>query len=130
MANDLVITIDGPVGAGKSVVARTLAARLGFRYLDTGAMYRAVTLKALQAGTTMEDGDALTQVARSCKIELAGSPSEPNVLLDGEDATSAIRSLDVTNNAFYPSQTPGVRERMVELQRAAAARGPPAAKHD
>ena len=124
MAGNLVIAIDGPVGAGKSVVARTLAARLGFRYLDTGAMYRAVTLKALRERADMEDPDALTRVAQSCEIELAPGPGGVRVLLDGEDVSSAIRSIEVTNNAFYPSQTPGVRARMVELQRAEASRGP------
>jgi len=124
MAETLVITIDGPVGAGKSVVARALAARLGFRYLDSGAMYRAVTLKALRAGVDMTDPDALTRLAQSSVIELGGASADTRVLLDGEDVTSAIRSLKVTNTAFHPSQTPGVRRRMVELQRAAAARGP------
>jgi len=106
------------------VVARGLAARLGFRYLDTGAMYRAVTLKALREKADMEDPDALTRVARSCDIQLVGPPGNPRVLLDGEDVSSEIRSLEVTNNVFHPSQTPGVRERMVELQRQAGARGP------
>lgn len=124
MKDDLVIAIDGPVGSGKSTVARALAARLGFRYLDTGAMYRAVTLKVLREGVDMEDADALTQVARSCRIELEATPDGTRVLLDGEDVSSAIRSLEVTNNAFRPSETPGVRKRMVELQRAVASRGP------
>ena len=106
------------------MVARGLAARLGFRYLDTGAMYRAVTLKALREKADMEDADALTRVARSCDIQLAGPPGNPRVLLDGEDVSSEIRSLEVTNHAFHPSQTPGVRERMVELQRQAGAHGP------
>ena len=124
MGSHLVIAVDGPVGSGKSTVARTLASRLGFRYLDTGAMYRAATLKALRAGADMDDAEALTAVARSCQIELAGPLDEPKVLLDGEDVTSAVRSLDVTNNTYGPSQTRGVRARMVELQRAAAERGP------
>ena len=119
----LVIAIDGPVGSGKSTVAQALAARLGFGYLDTGAMYRAVTLKALREGVDMQDPAALTRVARSCEIELAGPPDAPRVLLDGEDVSEAIRSLAVTNSAYGPSQTPGVRARMVELQREAA-RGP------
>ena len=123
MSKPLVITIDGPVGAGKSVVARRLAARLGFRYLDTGAMYRAVTLKALREKIDLADEEALTRVARAARIELAGTLDEPHVLLDGEDVTAEIRSLEVTNHSFYPSQTAGVRQRMVELQRAAAASG-------
>ncbi len=121
---NLVIAIDGPVGAGKSVVARRLAARLGFRYLDTGAMYRAVTLKALRSGVNMEDAGALTEAARSASIELGGTLESPRVLLDGADVTDAIRSLEVTNHSFYPSQAAGVRKRMVELQREAAGGGP------
>ena len=124
MDKHLVIAVDGPVGSGKSTVARTLAARLGFRYLDTGAMYRAVTLKALRNGVDMDDSEALTAVARSCEVELSGSGDAPKVLLDGEDVTEAIRSRDVTNNAYGPSQTPGVRRRMVELQRAMMNSGP------
>jgi CMP/dCMP kinase len=124
MDNHLVIAVDGPVGSGKSTVARALAARLRFRYLDTGAMYRAVTLKALRNDVDMDDAEALTAVARSCDVELSGSGDEPSVLLDGEDVTEAIRSRDVTNNAYGPSQTPGVRRRMVELQRAMAESGP------
>jgi cytidylate kinase len=124
MNERLVITIDGPVGSGKSTVARALADRLGFRTLDSGAMYRAVTLRALRAGVDMEDPAALTAVARDCDIRLAPGPDGVRVLLDGEDVTREIRSLEVTNHAFYPSQTPGVRRRMVELQRREAAAGP------
>lgn len=124
MAGNLVIAIDGPVGAGKSVVARALAKRLGFRYLDSGAMYRAVTLKALRNGVDMKDGAGLTRVARDSVIALKAAPDGVRVLLDGEDVSGAIRSLEVTNSAFGPSQTPGVRKRMVEIQRAALAGGP------
>ncbi len=124
MSQHLVIAIDGPVGSGKSTIARALAARLGIGYLDTGAMYRAVTLKALRTGIDMEDPDALTRLAASCDIRLESAPGGTRVFLDGEDVTDTIRSLEVTNNAFRPSQTPGVRKRMVELQRLAAARGP------
>ena len=124
MGKHLVIAVDGPVGSGKSTVARALATRLGFRYLDTGAMYRAVTLKALRNDVDMDDSEALTAAARSCDVELSGSGDAPRVLLDGEDVSEAIRSLDVTNNTYGPSQTPGVRSRMVELQRAMVESGP------
>ncbi len=124
MAEHLVIAIDGPVGSGKSTVARALASRLGFGTLETGAMYRAVTLKALRAGADLGDAGALTEVAQSCDIRVEGSGDGLCVLLDGDDVTEAIRSRDVTGNVFGPSQTRGVRERLVELQRAAAARGP------
>jgi len=124
MAKHLVVAIDGPVGAGKSAVARRLAARLGFRYLDTGAMYRAVTLKALEEGADLADAEELTRVARSCRIELCGPVEAPRVRLDGRDVTDAIRSLEVTNHAHHASQTPGVRRRMVELQQEMASLGP------
>jgi cytidylate kinase len=124
MRDHLVITIDGPVGAGKSVVARALAKRLGVRYLDTGAMYRAVTLKALRERVALDDPDALTRLAEGCDIRLIGEAGGTRVLLDGEDVTREIRSRAVTNHAYAPSQTPGVRARLVELQRQAAADGP------
>jgi len=124
MAGNLVIAIDGPVGAGKSAVARALAKRLGFRYLDSGAMYRAVTLKALRLGVDMRDEAALTRVAQESDIELKAAPGGVRVLLDGEDVSGPVRSLEVTNSAFGPSQTPGVRTRMVELQRGASSGGP------
>jgi len=124
MAGNLVIAIDGPVGAGKSAVARALAKRLGFRCLESGAMYRAVTLKALRNGVDMKDGAGLTRIARTSEIALETTPDGVRVLLDGEDVSEAIRSLEVTNNAFGPSQTPGVRTRMVELQRVTLAGGP------
>lgn len=124
MSEHLVIAVDGPVGSGKSTVARTLAARLGFRYLDTGAMYRAVTLKALRLGVDLDDPEALTEVACSCEVELSGAGDASKVFLDGEDVGDAIRSRDVTKNVYRPSQTAGVRSRMVELQRAMADSGP------
>jgi cytidylate kinase len=119
-----VITIDGPVGAGKSVVARALAKRLGVRYLDTGAMYRAVTLKALREGVDLSDPDALTRLAESSDIRLIGEPGGTRVLLDGDDVTGEIRTREVTNHSYAPSQTPGVRARLVQLQRQAGADGP------
>jgi len=124
MKDELVITIDGPVGAGKSAVARALARRLGVRYLDTGAMYRAVTLKALRNQADLADPVALTRLAESSEIELRPGADGPGVFLDGEDVSREIRSLEVTNNAYAPSGTPGVRRRMVELQRRAAEQGP------
>ena len=124
MTKHLAITIDGPVGAGKSAVARQLAAKIGVRYLDTGAMYRAVTLKALRSGIDMNDETALTQAAQSAQITLTCTECGTLVLLDGEDVSTDIRSLQVTNHAYKPSQTPGVRLRMVELQRLAALDGP------
>lgn len=112
----MIITIDGPAGAGKSTVSRTLAARLGFEFLDTGAMYRAVTLAAIRRSLEWTRPELLAELARRVRIELEG----PRVLLDGEDISAAIRVNEITNQVHYAANNPAVRERMVELQRAAA----------
>jgi cytidylate kinase len=112
----VIITIDGPAGAGKSTVARALARRLGFRYLDTGAMYRAVALAGLRRRLDWNRADDLAQLARQLRIELVGD----RILLDGEDVTEAVRSSQVTAVTRYAADNPQVRERMVALQRAAA----------
>lgn len=115
----VVITIDGPAGAGKSTVAKALARRLNFSYLDTGAMYRALTLKAIRCHLPLEDEGALVLLARETTIHL--EPDEvkgTRVFLDGEDVSDEIRTISVTNNTFYIARAPGVREVMVEWQRA------------
>lgn len=114
----VVITIDGPAGAGKSTVAKALAQRLGFSYLDTGAMYRAMTLKALRAKINLEDVSALVALARKTSIALVTDDRQGlKVLLDGEDVAEEIRSLEVTNNTFYIARAPEIREIMVRWQR-------------
>lgn len=114
----VVITIDGPAGAGKSTVAKALAQRLGFSYLDTGAMYRAMTLKALRAKINLEDVSALVALARKTSIALVSDGRQGlKVLLDGEDVVEEIRSLEVTNNTFYIARAPEIREIMVRWQR-------------
>lgn len=114
----VVITIDGPAGAGKSTVAKALAQRLGFSYLDTGAMYRAMTLKALRAKINLEDVAALVALARETSIALVTDDRQGlKVLLDGEDVVEEIRSLEVTNNTFYIARAPEIREIMVRWQR-------------
>jgi len=114
-----VITIDGPAGAGKSTVAKKLAHKLGFSYLDTGAMYRAMTLKAMRAGIDLENVEQLIKLAKKTSIELKGDGSNGlKVFLDGQDVSADIRSLEVTNNTFYIARTPQIREIMVEWQRA------------
>ena len=113
-----VVTIDGPAGAGKSTIAKTLAAKLGFAYLDTGAMYRALTLKALVNEVNLEDEDQLVQLAGNTVIDLRGdSSSGLKVFLDEDDVSEDIRTLEVTNNTFYIARAPKVREIMVEWQR-------------
>ena len=114
----LVVTLDGPAGAGKSTVAKALAHKLGVTYLDTGAMYRALTLKALRLKMDLSDEEALTILARNTKISFKEMPDGSlNVTLDGEDVSVAIRSAEVTNNTFYAARTPGVRTLMVGWQR-------------
>jgi cytidylate kinase len=115
----MVIAIDGPAGAGKSTVARGVAAALGFTYLDSGAMYRSVALAALRAGVDPDDGRALGEVARGLDIELDGS----RVLLGGEDVTEVIRDPEVSAAASRVSVHPGVRSAMVEQQRQMIASG-------
>jgi CMP/dCMP kinase len=109
----MVIAIDGPAGAGKSSVARGVAAALGFTYLDSGAMYRSVALAALQRGTDLDDAEAMGELARSLEIGVA----DGRVLLDDLDVTDAIRSPEVTAAASRVAVHPQVREAMVERQR-------------
>ena len=95
----MIITIDGPAGSGKSTVAFALARRLEIAYLDTGAMYRAVTLAALQQNICLDDPAALEETAGDCRIELSVASGVPAVLLNGSDITDHIRSQAITNQA-------------------------------
>jgi cytidylate kinase len=112
----MIVAIDGPAGAGKSSAARALARRLGFRFLDTGAMYRAVALAALRRGHDWTKPEALAELARRLKIEI----DERRVLLDGEDVTDAIRTSEVTSFTHYAANNAAVREHLVALQRQVA----------
>jgi len=112
-----VITIDGPAGAGKSTVAKGLAQALGFAYLDTGAMYRALTFKALCQDLVLDNEDQLVELAKNTKIDVKPNMNGTKVLLDGEDVSLEIRTQDVTNNTFYIARAPKVREIMVQWQR-------------
>src|SRR6185503_9830743 len=118
-----IVAIDGPAGAGKSTVARKLAERLGWRYLDTGALYRAVTLKALRAGIEPADAEAMARTAREAEIELRVADGAQRVFLDGEDVSSAVRGPDVSKSAPTVAAHAGVREAMVPRQRDFAAAG-------
>jgi cytidylate kinase len=111
----LVIAIDGPSGAGKSTAGRTLAARLGYVFLDTGAMYRALALQALRGGVALHDAQALAALARTSRIDLA--PRGEGVSLDGADVTAAIRTREVSAAASRVSVHPEVRREMVARQR-------------
>jgi len=118
-AEHYVITLDGPAGAGKSTVAKSLSRRLGISYLDTGAMYRALTLKALRLKVDLTDEEALTNLARNTKITFTELPDGTlNITLDGEDVSVDIRTPEVTNNTHYIAKAPGVRALMVAWQRA------------
>jgi cytidylate kinase len=112
-----VIAIDGPAGAGKSTVARQLAKRLGLEYLDTGAMYRAVTFAALRNGRSLDDAEAVAELARSCELEVG----ERGVFIDGVDATAAIRTAEVTAAVSKVAANSGVRTEMRARQQAWAA---------
>jgi CMP/dCMP kinase len=112
----MIVTIDGPAGSGKSTAARALAERIGFAFLDTGAMYRAVALEALTRGLDLDDFEAVAQLARKMTIEALG----PVVRVDGRDVTAAIRTPDVTSAASRVAAIPDVRAALVRMQRKAA----------
>lgn len=108
-----VVTIDGPAGAGKSTVARRVADRLGWRLLDTGAMYRAVALAAIRAAIDLESDEALGRLVDSIAVELPPG----RVLLDGEDVSALVRSVEVTRSTRHAADSPSVRRRLVDWQR-------------
>jgi cytidylate kinase len=109
----MIVTIDGPAGAGKSSAARRLAQRLGFRFLDTGAMYRAVTLSARRQGVAWDDPAQLARVAREMILEM----TDDRVHLDGEDVTAAIRTFAVTSLTRHAADNQEVRRELVRRQR-------------
>ena len=112
----MIVTIDGPAGAGKSSVARALARRLGFRFLDTGAMYRAVALAGLRERVDWDRPEQLARLVSQLDIQMDGD----RILLQGEDVSEAVRSLEVTAATRHAADNPDIRDRLVELQRATA----------
>ena len=117
------VAIDGPAGAGKSTVARQVSKDLGYIYIDTGAMYRAVTLKALRQGVDLNNEPALTQLAEETDIRLAYKDHTQVIYMDSEDVSSEIRLPVVSQNVSFVAKVPGVRLKMVDIQRELAAEG-------
>jgi cytidylate kinase len=115
----LVIAIDGPSGAGKGTLARSLASRLHYRHVDTGAMYRAVAWKALHEGLALDDEDVMRRLAESSRLSVEGG----RVTIDGHDVTSAIRTPEIDRAAAAVARLGGVREVLVAAQRALGAAG-------
>lgn len=113
VSRPLVVAIDGPSGAGKGTVARALAARLGYRHVDTGAMYRAVAWKALEEGIDLHDADAVAQVAAAAVFDV-----NTRTVIDGHDVTDAIRTAEMDAAAAIVARHPRVREVLVARQRA------------
>jgi len=113
----MIITIDGPAGSGKSTAARKLAAKLGMAYLDTGAMYRAIALAALQKGVPLKDEAALIELARQCDIKVDCGPTHTRVILNGHDVSEAVRSMAVNQATSFVARIPQIRELLVEKQR-------------
>ena len=114
-----VVAIDGPAASGKSTVAYLLARKLGFTYMDTGAMYRALTWKALNTGIDLDDEKSLSQMAENIRIDISSRESYPgiNVYVDDKEVSSLIRTPQINRWVSIVSRVPGVRKAMVELQR-------------
>jgi len=117
VSSSLVVAVDGPAGTGKSSVSRGLARSLDARYLDTGAMYRIVTLAVLRAGVSLEDVDAIGATAAAADLAVGYDPDEDRSYLAGEDVSSEIRGDEVTKAVSAVSAVPAVRARLVQLQR-------------
>jgi len=109
----MIVTIDGPAGAGKSSAARSLAKKLGFRFLDTGAMYRTVTLEAARRQIDWNDSAALASIAENLDLRI----TDDRVFLGGKDVTDAIRTFDITAHTRHAADNLAVRQRLVQLQR-------------
>lgn len=118
-----VIAIDGPAGAGKSTVARSVAQRLGVRYLDTGAMYRALTWQVLRQGLIGQDQPAIIALAQSADLQVGTDPAAPTISIDGHDVTGPVRGPAVTAAVSEVSAIAGVRAAMVRRQRQIMAAG-------
>jgi len=115
-----VVAIDGPAGSGKSTVSKLVAEKLGFTYIDTGAMYRALTLKVMKKNISFSEEEKIIEAARTMDLELLPSSTNLNsirVILDGEDVSGEIRKMEITGNVKYVARIAKVRQSMVEFQR-------------
>jgi cytidylate kinase len=112
-----VVAVDGPSGSGKSTVSRRLASALGARYLDTGAMYRAVTWAVLQSGVDPHDADAVAKVAGEVELEIGTDPTGPHIAVDGTSVDGPIRGQEVTGAVSAVAAVPWVRQLLVAQQR-------------
>jgi len=112
-----VIAIDGPAGSGKSTVAKEVARKLSFLYIDTGAMYRALTLKAMKKKINLQDRESLIKLSEKMRIELKNSKDSLKVYLDGKNVTNDIRTMEVTKKVKYIARIEEVRKNMAKLQR-------------
>lgn len=122
----MIIAIDGPSGAGKSTVARAVAKKLGFSCLDTGAMYRAIAWRALHDGISLDDAEALGNLACTCLIDFGhveGEPVPKRVFIDGHDITDGIRTAEIDRSVSMVSAVPAVRAALQEQQRRIGAKG-------
>lgn len=122
-AKGLIIAIDGPAGSGKSTTARLLAGRMGYLYIDTGAMYRAAALKVLREKVDPGDAERVAEAVETCTIRLVREKNSVRVLLDGEDVSDEIRTPEVSLHASAVSEVPQVREILVAQQRAMGEQG-------
>src|SRR3989338_5720232 len=123
-SSDNIIAVDGPAGSGKSTIAKLLAKRLSYTYIDTGAMYRALTLKALRENINLKDGNALIDAAEKTNLDITNDKNGSlKVFLEGEDVTGLIRTPELTEKVSYLAKVEGVRKQMVKLQRKIGKRG-------
>ena len=122
--NDIAVAIDGPMGSGKSTIAREVARRLGYRHVDTGAMYRAVAAAALRRGVSINDAEGLAALAARVRIEPGAAPDNGAlVFVDGEDLTAALRTVEVNRIVGQVARVSGVRAALRDTQRTLGAAG-------
>ncbi len=116
MSKDFIIAIDGPAGAGKSTIARMIAEKLGYVYIDSGAMYRSITWQAMRTGVNLQDDKELVALAKKTKLFFKRHQRQMKLFMNGKSVTKAIRTPEVTANICYIADNPRIRQIMVKLQ--------------